>query len=72
MSAIDIEARKEIRKLVNKLLKHKRVVVTVDNKIDQTFVKSEAIVVSYGQKITIETFDCPAKVLSRDKKTKKT
>ena len=71
MSAIDIEARKEVRKLVNKLLKHKRVTVTVDNKIDQAFIKREAVVVSHGQKIIIETFDCPAKVLSRDKKTKK-
>lgn len=71
MSAIDIEARKEYRKLVSKLLKHERVVVTVDNKLDQAFMRGEAFVVSYGQKIIIETFECPAKIVSRDKKTKK-
>jgi len=71
MSGINVEARKELRKLINRLLRNKTVNVTVSNKLDRTFLSGEAAIVSYGQKIIIETFENPPKLVSKDKKAKK-
>lgn len=69
---LDLEARKELRKLINKLLRHENVEVTVANKIDTTVIDSKkAAVVFNGQKIVIETFERPPKLFKdRDLKNK--
>ena len=69
--SIDIEARKEIRKLINKMFRDKSVEITMSNKLDSIFLKGEAAVVSYGQKVIIETFEHPPKLVSKNKRNKK-